>query len=102
MSAGDPLHFRPRPGDLVSKVPVDKGEGSSDEDGSHGDEEGEETVERQVYVPPKIVAVPYSEDKGRSPKLKHKKGRDSVLQELKDELSDAPVELQVCELHVPS
>ena len=92
MSAGDPLHFGPRPNELVSKIPVDDEEGGSEDD-SGG--EGVESVDRQVYVPPKIVAMPYAEDKGQGTKLKHKKNRDSVLQELKDELSDAPIELQV-------
>ena len=50
---------------------------------------------QQLYVPPKVVAVPYTDDKGQGSKLKRKRGHGSVLQELKDELSDAPLELKV-------
>lgn len=96
VAANDPLTFRPRPSDLVSKVQM---EGNQTVTGTNGevetDNESGGTTNQPLYVPPRVVAVPYTEDKGLSPKVKHKRNRGSVLQELKDELSDAPIELQV-------
>lgn len=90
-SANDPLLFRPRPNELVSKVMLEEGgEGvESEDDGERG------MLNQHLYVPPKVVAVPYAEDKGQGSKMKHKKTHGSVLQELKDELSDAPLEVKV-------
>ena len=88
--ANDPLHFHPRPNELVSKL--------EDEDASTGVEEDDDfggDTRQQLYVPPRVVAVPYAEDKGETQKLNRKRTRGSVLQELKDELSEAPLELKV-------
>ena len=98
MPAGDPLYFRPRPSQLISKLKDDKGDNegaaSSDSDVADG-EEDEGRGKGQVYVPPRVVAVPYDDDKEEGRRSKHKRSRGSVLQELKDELSDAPLELKV-------
>lgn len=95
-SAGDPLHFRPRPSELISKLKDNqgdnKGAASSDSDVDEG-----EGKQQQLYVPPRVVAVPYDGDKEEGRRSKHKRSHGSVLQELKDELSDAPLELRVCD-----
>ena len=51
--------------------------------------------QQQLYVPPRVMAVPYEEDKQEGQTSKRKRSRGSMLQELKDELSDAPLELKV-------
>lgn len=96
VAANDPLTFRPRPSELVSKVHLEDDQSLSEADGEGEMENDSHVMTNQpLYVPPRVVAVPYTEDKGESPKVKHKRSRGSVLQELKDELSDAPIELQV-------
>lgn len=92
--AGDPLYFRPRPSQLISKLKDNEGAASSDSDVTDGEEE-EGRGKGQLYVPPRVVAVPYDDHKEEGRRSKHKKSRGSVLQELKDELSDAPIELKV-------
>ena len=96
MSAGDPLHFRPRPSELISKLKDDRdNEGAALSDSDL--DEGEDSIgkQQQLYVPPRVVAMPYDDDKEENWRLKHKRSHGSVLQELKDELSDAPLELKV-------
>ena len=96
VSTGDALHFRPRPSELVSKLRDDDGDNegaaSSDSDLDEGEDMGKR---QQLYVPPRVVAVPYEDDRDESHRSKHKRSHGSVLQELKDELSDAPLELKV-------
>ena len=70
-----------------------EGAASSDSDLEGEDDTGK--LRQQLYVPPRVVAVPYDEDKVEGQRSKHKRSRGSVLQELKDELSDAPLELKV-------
>ena len=98
VSAGDPLHFRPQPSKLISKLKDNEGDNegavSSDSDLDEGeDDTGKQRP--QVYVPPRVVAMPYDDDKVEGRRSKHKRSHGSVLQELKDELSDAPLELKV-------
>ena len=96
VAANDPLNFRPRPSELVSKVRLEDDQTVTEADGEvETENESGGMTNQPLYVPPRVVAVPYTEDKGQSSKVKHKKSRGSVLQELKDELSDAPIELQV-------
>ena len=99
-SANDPLHFRPRPSELVSKLRDNQrdneGTASSDSDFDAGqDEDTGKWSQQQLYVPPRVVAVPYDNDKEEGQRSKRKRSQSSVLQELKDELSDAPLELKV-------
>ena len=98
VTAGDPLHFRPQPNELVSKLKDNTGdnEGTSspDSDLDEGEEEGT-GKQQQLYVPPRVVAVPYDDNKEEGRRSKHKRSHGSLLQELKDEFSDAPLELKV-------
>ena len=90
------MTFRPRPSELVSKVQLEDDLTVTEANGEvETENESGGMTKQPLYVPLRVVAVPYTEDKGLSPKVKHKRSRDSVLQELKDELSDAPIELQV-------
>ncbi|CAB3992367.1 Neuroguidin [Paramuricea clavata] len=86
----DPLRFKPRPDNLVSKL-------EEAEDG------GDEEKKPGIYVPPKVAAMPYDEDKvSRRRKLEETARRkalsSSLLKELRDEYSEAPEELKEGEL----
>ncbi|XP_028410028.1 neuroguidin-A-like [Dendronephthya gigantea] len=83
----DPLRFKPRPENLVSKL-----------------EETEEMDEGEakkpgIYVPPKVAAMHYDDDKmsrcRKSEETARKKAlSSSLLKELRDEYSEAPEELK--------
>jgi hypothetical protein len=84
-----PLQFRPVPENLVSKSA-----GQSDRV-SDQDEDGDITEKQSstVYVPPRVVAMPYKEESRRVPKSRAEKSR--LMTELRDELTDFPTEVKV-------
>ena len=87
-----PLHFKPAPENLVSKV-VSEPEGSGEEGGSGG----EGAV--GTYVPPRVVAMPYKEEVSRCtsmPKSQLRKSR--LIRELRDQVTDFPTEIEVSPL----
>ncbi len=69
VDANDPLLMRANPSNMVSKVhekadgDVDDGEESEDEDGEGdgGFKTAEKAAKSQVYVPPKLSAVPFGQ-----------------------------------------
>lgn len=81
------MKFRPVPENLVSKVV----EQSSQEDSLQDDETMQQPP---LYVPPRVVAMPYKEDVSRTlPRSQVEKSR--LISELRDELTDFPAEVQV-------
>ena len=85
-----PLSFKPNVDDLITK-----------EDSDNSDEEviTEQESTQQVYVPPKVTAVPYEEDDQLSKKEKKlQKSKKqllskSLLEDLRTEYSEAPEEI---------
>ncbi|KAK2724401.1 hypothetical protein QYM36_001049 [Artemia franciscana] len=99
LSADDPLRFKANPDLLVTK-----GEASSEEELSEGEEEDRQKSDSKhsvgTYVPPKLVSMPYEGDLSLAEKKAQKEARikrhlmtSTLLQELKEEYTDAPIEL---------
>uniref|UniRef100_A0A8C2CQZ9 Neuroguidin, EIF4E binding protein n=1 Tax=Cyprinus carpio TaxID=7962 RepID=A0A8C2CQZ9_CYPCA len=94
LAENDPLHFRPNPQNLVSK--------NSDEDDKGGNSKGEKDPSAsRKYVPPRIAPVHYDGDmteadrqKEQIDKQKRAALRSSVIQELRQQYSDAPEEIR--------
>ena len=87
-----PLQFRPAPQNLVSKTtsrpaPVDHTH-MSQEESNESDTEG------QIYVPPRVQAMPYKEEVEKLP-VKLKSEKHKLLRELRNEWAELPAEFQV-------
>jgi len=84
----DPLSFRPNPENMALKI-EDRDE-SSDEEKDAGN----------VYVPPKVSAVPYDDDTAESQRQKYEEKKKtkslnkSLLRELREEYSETPEEIK--------
>ncbi|XP_055539969.1 neuroguidin [Wyeomyia smithii] len=115
-SANDPTSFKANPANLVSQVPetADGEEASGDESDDSakvlsklrkakaaktGISTATEPSSRDVYVPPKHIAVPY-EDESKAERERKQMARarkralgSSLIQELKDEYLDTPLEV---------
>ena len=86
-----PLQFRPAPENLISKVALDHEQDSAAE----SEDERVGGVATGVYVPPKVVAMPYSEGSTKNfPTTQVEKSR--LIRELREELTDFPAEVEVC------
>ncbi|KAI5633944.1 sas10/Utp3/C1D family domain-containing protein [Phthorimaea operculella] len=91
----DPQSFRANPDNLISKID------DSEEDSSEGsDEEDKDKSKSKVYVPPKLAAVHFDESVSRVDSEKKNKERSkkqflnsSVMRELREEYSEAPLEV---------
>ncbi|XP_077411210.1 neuroguidin [Vanacampus margaritifer] len=95
LAENDPLHLRPNPENLISKL-------------SESEDEEKQTDEMKVvhtsdkkYIPPKIAAVYYDGDLTEADKKKVQVDRQrraalrsSVIQELRQQYSDAPEEIR--------
>lgn len=97
-SEDDPQTYHANPDNLVSKID------DSDEESSDASEEGREkkdkTNKSNIYVPPKLAAVHFDEassriDSEKKNKEKSKKQflNSSVMRELREEYSEAPMEV---------
>ncbi|KAG7317683.1 hypothetical protein KOW79_018718 [Hemibagrus wyckioides] len=105
LAENDPLHFRPNPENLVSKL--DQFEESDDED-EDGDDKGNKkdtgkkpAPKARKYIPPKIAPMHYDGDlteADRQKELVDKRRkaafRSSVIGELRQQYSDAPEEIR--------
>jgi len=84
----NPLSFKPNLNNLVNKDEEDS-EGFEEEDGQKKDE---------VYVPPRVTAVPYDEEedkqKKKMEKARQKSLNNALLQDLRNEYSEAPEEIR--------
>ena len=85
----DPLSFKPNPENMASKFEEE-----------HESSEGEEEASRNVYVPPKVSAVPYEDDTLEGQRQKYEEKRKvkslnkSLLKELREEYSETPEEIK--------
>ncbi|XP_063062288.1 neuroguidin [Engraulis encrasicolus] len=101
LAKNDPLHFRPNPENLVSKL--SESEGSDVEGGGTKDGDGTKTdgASDKKYVPPRIAPMHYDGDLTEADRQKvavdkHRRAalRSSVIQELRQQYSDAPEEIR--------
>lgn len=94
----DPQSYHANPDNLVSKI------GEAEEDSSDASEVGDEGEEKarksNIYVPPKLAAVHFDESTSRVDSEKKNKERmkkqflnSSVMRELREEYSEAPLEV---------
>nr|XP_061821626.1 neuroguidin-like isoform X3 [Nerophis lumbriciformis] len=98
MAENDPLQFRPNPENLMSKL----SESESETEGENKDS-GKKAAKptHKKYVPPKISAVHYGGDmteadrqKAQAERQRRAALRSSVIQELRQQYSDAPEEIR--------
>ncbi|XP_007260178.2 neuroguidin [Astyanax mexicanus] len=103
LAANDPLHFRPNPENLASKLSeAEDSDDDVDDDHEPGDEKDDQkTGLGRKYVPPKIAPMHYGGDMTESDRQKdfadkQRKAalRSSVIQELRRQYSDAPEEIR--------
>ncbi|KAF7691751.1 neuroguidin [Silurus meridionalis] len=100
LAENDPLHFRPNPDNLISKL--DQSEESDDDGDGNAKDSGKKVAPKaRKYVPPKIAPMHYDgdlTDADRRKELvdKRKKAafRSSVIGELRQQYSDAPEEIR--------
>lgn len=93
-AVNDPLRFRPNPSNLVSKLPDENSESDNEEDDEGMSVDDDELS--KLYVPPRVMAMPYQEDTKRTRQhVSSKVVHSSLIQELRDEFTDAPTEVKV-------
>ncbi|XP_070784332.1 neuroguidin [Enoplosus armatus] len=100
LAENDPLQLRPNPENLISKL--------SESEESEGEADNKTASEKKAahssgrkYVPPKIAAVHYDGDlteadkkKAQAERQRRAALRSSVIQELRQQYSDAPEEIR--------
>ncbi|VVD01738.1 unnamed protein product [Leptidea sinapis] len=94
-SENDPQSYHANPANLVSKIE------NSDDESSEESDTGDKTKNSKsnVYVPPKLAAVHYDESISKADNEKKKENarkqflNSSVMRELREEYSEAPVEV---------
>ena len=86
--SSNPLSFKPNLDNLVNK----------DEEDEESDGGDDDTKNKQgVYVPPRVTAVPYEEEDKMKKKIEKARQRslnNALLQDLRDEYSEAPEEMR--------
>lgn len=99
LSENDPLRFKPRPNNMMSKLSSEDEEDEADEGQSEAS--GKKSAKGAVkkYVPPRLVPVHYDEteaerEKKRLERAKRRALSSSVIRELKEQYSDAPEEIR--------
>ncbi|KAI8428009.1 hypothetical protein MSG28_002308 [Choristoneura fumiferana] len=91
----DPQSFRANPANLLSKIDED----SDDSSDALDDDNKKDTSKSNVYVPPKLAAVHFEENSAKIDYEKKNKERSkkllnsSVMRELREEYSEAPLEV---------
>ncbi|CAG9566783.1 unnamed protein product [Danaus chrysippus] len=95
-SEDDPQAYRANPDNLVSKL--DEGDVDSNEESDDGKKD--KSNKSNIYVPPKLAAVHYTDslskaniDKKSKEQAKKQLLNSSVMRELRDEYSEAPTEM---------
>ncbi|XP_037091584.1 neuroguidin-like isoform X2 [Pollicipes pollicipes] len=99
LGEGDPLRFKPQPGNLASRLDDEAGSGSDSDEPAAG--AGRQKSDgAALYVPPRIAAVPYDGDETaesrRERRLAAARRRalsSSVMQELGRQYLDTPEEV---------
>ncbi|XP_062335477.1 neuroguidin isoform X2 [Osmerus eperlanus] len=100
LAENDPLHFRPNPENLISKL--SESEDSGEDTGTKTEEFGKKAPSSdRKYVPPKIAPMHYEGDLTEADRKKEQADRQrraalrsSVIQELRQQYSDAPEEIR--------
>ncbi|KAK0144630.1 Neuroguidin [Merluccius polli] len=100
LAENDPLHLRPNPENLMSKL--SESEESNGEDGATAVSEKKTAASGdRKYVPPKIAPMHYDGDmtqtdrkKEQVDRLRRAALRSSVIQELREQYSDTPEEIR--------
>uniref|UniRef100_A0A672GLQ6 Neuroguidin, EIF4E binding protein n=1 Tax=Salarias fasciatus TaxID=181472 RepID=A0A672GLQ6_SALFA len=100
LAENDPLQLRPNPGNLISKL--SDSEESEDEDKNKDDSEKKAAPSSgRKYIPPKIAPMHYDGDvteadrkKMQAERQRRAALRSSVIQELRQQYSDAPEEIR--------
>uniref|UniRef100_A0AAY4B8S9 Neuroguidin n=1 Tax=Denticeps clupeoides TaxID=299321 RepID=A0AAY4B8S9_9TELE len=103
LAKDDPLHFRPNPENLISKL--SEPEASDEEDDDDPESKPNDSSKRDPtsrrYVPPRIAPMHYDGDlteadrqKEAADKQRRAALRSSVIQELRQQYSDAPEEIR--------
>ena len=85
--SSNPLSFKPNLDNLVNKDEED-----DDSDGGDNDKQS-----KGVYMPPRVTAVPYEEEdklKKKQDKARQRSLNNALLQDLRDEYSEAPEEMR--------
>lgn len=97
-SEDDPQSYHANPSNLVSKI--EGSDAESSDISEEGDSKKEKGNKSNIYVPPKLAAVHYDDSISRSESEKKSKEKSrkqflnsSVMRELRDEYSEAPVEV---------
>uniref|UniRef100_A0A4W4E710 Neuroguidin n=1 Tax=Electrophorus electricus TaxID=8005 RepID=A0A4W4E710_ELEEL len=100
IAENDPLNFRPKPENLVSKL----SQSEDDDSGDDGVKDGSQktvTPTGRKYVPPKIAPMHYDGDMTEADKQKEQVEkqrraalRSSLIQELRQQYSDTPDEIR--------
>ncbi|XP_017309016.1 neuroguidin [Ictalurus punctatus] len=101
LAENDPLHFRPNPENLVSKLDQSEESDDDDDDGNKKDSGKNVAPKARKYVPPRIAPMHYDGDlteADRQKELVDKRRkaafRSSVIGELRQQYSDAPEEIR--------
>ncbi|XP_053343953.1 neuroguidin [Clarias gariepinus] len=106
LAENDPLHFRPNPENLISKLDQSEESDDDDDDGGGGERNKQDsgkkgTTKSRRYIPPKIAPMHYDGDLTEADRQKElvekrKKAafRSSVIGELRQQYSDAPEEIR--------
>ncbi|KAG6459766.1 hypothetical protein O3G_MSEX011593 [Manduca sexta] len=96
-SEDDPQTYHANPANLMSKL--DNSEAETSEESDEGDNK-KETSKSNIYIPPKLAAVHFDEttskvdsDKKNKEKSRRQFLNSSVMRELRDEYSEAPLEV---------
>ncbi|XP_073687246.1 neuroguidin [Garra rufa] len=99
LAENDPLHFRPNPQNLVSKL--SESENSDDEEEGEKSKGPKDPLYGRKYRPPRIAPMHYDGDlteaareQERINKQKKVALRSSLIQELRQQYSDAPEEIR--------
>ncbi|XP_074549848.1 neuroguidin [Halichoeres trimaculatus] len=100
LAENDPLQLRPNPENLISKL-NESDESDSEAETKTASEKKAAHSSGRKYVPPKIAAVHYDGDmteadkkKAQAERLRRAALRSSVIQELRQQYSDAPEEIR--------
>ncbi|XP_068438088.1 neuroguidin [Clinocottus analis] len=98
LAENDPLQLRPNPENLLSKLSESE---ESEDDAENNTEKKAAHSSGKKYVPPKIAPVHYDGDmtdadkkKAQSERQRRAALRSSVIQELRQQYSDAPEEIR--------
>lgn len=94
---GDPQSYQANPANLVSKV--DASEDESSEASGDGEDKKDKGNKSNIYVPPKLAAVHFEESTRIASDKKNKENtrkiniNTSIMRELREEYSEAPLEV---------